>query len=181
VEVYFRESDRDIDTMYNEVTAATEKKCPGVWRNEKKLELIKSFCLSRGAEYILEGDIDMARSDAFTAKFLEQVNLRRTKALVDILKVVELLRADEHTLVSYFRKRIPCSCLDQKYTEVKSIKKMGLCLNFQCSHPGRLVERSTMLSCARCRWANYCSQECQTQHWTYHKKVCHEFLVGICD
>jgi hypothetical protein len=66
VEVYFRESDRDIDTMYNEVMATTEKKFPGVWKNEKKLELIKSFCLSRGAENILEGAIDMAQYDAFT-------------------------------------------------------------------------------------------------------------------
>jgi hypothetical protein len=43
--------------MYNEVMATTEKKFPGVWKNDKKLELIKSFCLSRGAENILEGGI----------------------------------------------------------------------------------------------------------------------------
>jgi hypothetical protein len=180
VEVCFRESDRDIATMYNEVMAATEKHFPGVWKNDKKLELIKSFCLSRGADYILKGAIDMAQYDAFTSNLLEQlidVSLRRTKAVFDPVKLVELLRADEHTLVSYFRKRIPCSCLDQKYKEVKSIKKMGRCTNSTCSHPYRMVERSTMLSCTRCRRANYCSPECQAQDWTRHKKCCDDVVA----
>ena len=77
-------------------------------------------------------------------------------------KVVELLSADDHTVVQFFRKRIPCSCLDEKYKEVKSVKKMGLCRNPNCSLPdhGR-VERSKMFSCARCGNVNYCSVECQ--------------------
>ena len=57
VEVCFRDPDRDIDKILSDVIAATEKKCQGVWRDEKKLELIKSSCLSRGAENILEGGI----------------------------------------------------------------------------------------------------------------------------
>jgi hypothetical protein len=176
VEALFRDLDRGPDKIFSDVKAATEKRFPGVWRNEKKLELIKSFCLSSGAEHILKGDIKMAQCDAVASNLFEQlidVALRRTKAEVFVgAKLNELFSADEHTLVRYFRKRIPCSCLDQKYTEVKSIKKMGFCFNTTCSHPNGVVERRTMLSCARCHWANYCSQECQTQHWTFHKKYC---------
>jgi len=154
VKELFRDSDRRIlNKILNEVIAATEKKCQGVWRDEKKLELIKSSCLSRGAENILEGAIDMARYDAFASDYLEQwtdFELLRTKSVFDPLKLAELIDADEHTLVIFFRKRIPCSCLDQKYKEVKSIKKMGRCTNPTCSHPDRMVERGTMLSCTRC-------------------------------
>jgi hypothetical protein len=171
--------DRGTGNINNEVMAATEKKFPGVWRNEKKLELIKSLFLSQGADAILDWDIDMARYDAFAYNYLEQwIELRRNKAVPGPVKLVELLRADEYTLVSYFRKRIPCSCLDQKYKEVKSIKKMGRCRNSSCSHPKGMVERRTLLSCTRCRWANYCSPECQAQDWTRHKKECDIFVVA---
>jgi hypothetical protein len=173
---------RGTGNIFHKVMAVTEKIFPGVWWNEKKLELFILFCLSQGAEYILKGAIDMARCDAVTANLLEpwiDVMLRRTKAEVLVgAKLYELFSADEHTLlVSYFRKRISCSCLDQKYAKVKSIKKMGQCFNPTCSHPDGKVERSTMLSCTRCRGANYCSQECQTQHWKFHKKDCDDVVA----
>ncbi len=83
-----------------------------------------------------------------------------------------LLR-DEHTLVSFLRKNIPCNCLDEKYNEVKdTVKKMGLCQNRHCKIPGCQVERSKMLKCARCLSVSYCSSECQAAHWCEHKKRC---------
>ena len=88
-------------------------------------------------------------------------------------KILELQSADDHTLVSYYRKRIPCSCLDKKYKEVKSVKKMGLCRNPNCSLPdnGR-VERRKMFSCTRCGVVNYCSVKCQRADWNRHRKGC---------
>ncbi len=148
--------------------------------NAKKFDLIKSFCLSRGAEAVLHGDIKGARYDAFTAYYFEQwidTMLNRTKAVLDPTKLGELIKADEHTLVSFFRKRIPCSCLDEKYQEVKSIKKIGICFNPQCSLGE--VERSTMLSCIRCRRVNYCSPQCQEAHWKKHKKECDNYAAKI--
>lgn len=168
-------SDWSMDKILKKSMAATKKQFPGVWRNQEKLELSKSFFLAGGAECILKGKNGLARCSAYAANFMEQwidITLSRTKTEFDLLKLMELLNADEHTLVSYVRNRIPCTCLDLKYKEVKSIKKMGWCNNPTCSHPYRMVERSTMLSCTRCRWAHYCSQECQTQHWKIHKKIC---------
>jgi hypothetical protein len=55
VKEYFRDLDRDMDNISDEVLTATEKQCPGVWMNAKKLELIKTFCLSQGTETIVGG------------------------------------------------------------------------------------------------------------------------------
>jgi hypothetical protein len=129
--------------------------------------------VTRDRNHCRWGGIEMARFDAFIANHLEQIieiKLSKTKdVVVDTTKLAELIDADEHTLVSYFRK--PCSCLDQKYAEVKSIKNLGWCNNTTCSRPDGMVERSTMLSCTRCRQAYYCSQECQAQDWRFHKKL----------
>lgn len=34
--------------------------------------------------------------------------------------------------------------------------------------------KSSSLRCALCHTARYCSKECQRQHWTTHKSVCHD-------
>eukprot|EP00986_Skeletonema_menzelii_P013044 scaffold7396_cov127-Skeletonema_menzelii.AAC.7 len=77
-----------------------------------------------------------------------------------------------HTLVSFLKKRIPCSCLDEKYKEVKSIPKIGLCCNHGCSLPFGKTERSLTECCSRCRTANYCSRKCQVAAWPGHKVEC---------
>eukprot|EP00984_Skeletonema_dohrnii_P004367 scaffold1560_cov146-Skeletonema_dohrnii-CCMP3373.AAC.2 len=68
--------------------------------------------------------------------------------VVNGAKHEELKYADKHTLVSFFRSRIPCKCLDEKYKEVKNITKMGICANLGCSKgKGGLVPRSTLSIC----------------------------------
>ena len=100
------------------------------------------------------------------------VFLHKTRAVPNLTKAYEWHAADDHTLVSYYRKRISCSCLDEKYKEVKSVKKMGRCYNLNCHHPDGRVERSKMFSCTRCGVANYCSVECQRADWKEHKEFC---------
>ena len=76
------------------------------------------------------------------------VSWHQTVAMANLTKLPDLKGADDHTLVSYYRKRIPCaSLLDEKYKEVKSVKKMGRCYNKTCSLPGGKVERRKMFSC----------------------------------
>ncbi len=129
---------------------------------DSKLEAVVSILLSGGTQCILDGYLLVngeAKLYATFASFFEEwiaIDVRKTKATVGWAKIVELCGADEHTLVSYYRKRIPCSCLDEKYKEVKSVKKMGFCYNLlNCSHPDGRVERSKMLCCTRCGEANY--------------------------
>ena len=152
---------------------ATEDEFADVYSS--KLDAVISILLCNGMERILQGDKRKAQLCATLACYFEDfmaVNVRKTKATLSWSKLLELESADDHTLVSYYKRRIPCSCLDEKYKEVKSVKKMGRCCNPKCSLPGGNVERSKMFSCTRCGDANYCSVKCQRADWKRHKEFC---------
>ena len=153
-------------TAYN----ATNEKYADVY--DSKLEAVISIFLSRGTQCILDGDnYRKAQLYASFACYFEHM-MDSTKATCDWGKIIELYHADDHTLVSYYRKRISCSCLDVTYKRVKSVKKMGWCCNRTCSLPGKKVERSKMFYCTRCGVVNYCSVECQKNHWKAHREEC---------
>ena len=140
-----------------------------------QLDAVISIILAKGTQMILdEGDKVITRFYASLARYFEDLGLHKTRAAPNFTKVYDLYNADDHTLVSYYRKRISCSCLDKKYKEVKSIKKMGCCFNPNCSQPGGMVERSKMFSCTQCSMANYCSIECQRADWKEHRVQCYE-------
>eukprot|EP00984_Skeletonema_dohrnii_P027104 scaffold16553_cov79-Skeletonema_dohrnii-CCMP3373.AAC.4 len=141
-----------------------------------KLEIVVSILLNGGTQMILDGDNhNLARLNATMAFYFEEwmeVEVKESKAIFSWSKAYELYVADNHTLVSYYRKRIPCACLDEKYKEEKSVKKMGLCFNLNCSLPERKAERSKMFCCTRCGDVNYCSVECQKDDWKAHRQYC---------
>ncbi len=153
---------------------ATKTKYHSIYSS--KLDTVISLLIARGTQCILyEEDKGIARLYASLAYFFENfMAMESHKTAPNMAKVFELIIADDHTIVSYYRKRIPCACLDEKYKKVKSVKKMGYCYNRSCSQPERKVERSKMLSCTRCGFANYCSVECQKAHWKDHRVQCHE-------
>ena len=102
---------------------------------------------------MLLGITDNARVYATFACFFEEtkaVSLNAAQATPNWAKVLELNTADEHTLVQYFRKRISCSCLDEKYNEAKSITKMGMCCNRTCALPDKKAKRGAMMYCTGC-------------------------------
>ena len=161
-----------IAAAFYEATTTTQDKYPGVWSDISKLKLVVSLFLFNATQHVLEGDIQHGRGFASFACYMEEMILRlQTNAKVTFSwKTIELTRADERTLVKYLRQHIPCTCLDTKYKEVKSMTKTGVCANPLCHAPDRYrVERSTMLYCTRCRAANYCSRECQKAAWPKHK------------
>ena len=154
---------------------ATLDKFADVWNDYVKMKIVMSLYLFNGTQDVLENNYDNANQHATFARFFEQhiaVVLEQSQALVNWPKVNDIYDADEHTLVKFFRERIPCSCLDEKYEEVKHITKMGFCYNPQCSIPGRSVKRSKAKYCSRCRCVTYCSRECQVADWSSHKPDC---------
>ena len=158
--------------------AATEKHISWMCFNSNMI-ILKSCFLAEGTKCILGGNSDDARIHANVVKYLESLLIYRqkqrrisAKAVVDPAKMFELIRADKHTLVQFYRKQITCSCLDDKYNEVKSVTKMGMCCNDACPLPDCMAVRSKMLCCTRCRKVNYCSRECQVAAWPGHKKYC---------
>ncbi len=175
--------------LFESFWKATKRKYADAWTDPDKLQSIVSYFLQEGTHAILKGIY--ARHYAMYASFFEQwvakgiyegqascdsdEEFQVLLCFLDWGKIHELLVADEHTLVSFFKKRIPCQCLDKKYEEVKSITKIGLCLNTSCSLPDMRVTRSEMFYCTQCREANYCSRECQVAHWQHHKNFCVRF------
>ena len=154
---------------------ATIEEFVDVWTDSSKLKSVVSFFLSVGAQHILDDDYDRARDCAIFARYFEQyieVELHQTQSLFHLPKLIAAQYADVHTLVKFFRKRVFCSCLDEKYEEVKHITKIGFCFNQECPFPNGCVERSKTMYCSRCRSVTYCSQGCQEIHWAEHKPFC---------
>ena len=153
--------------------AINQKKYPGLWSDSTKLELVISWYLLYATQNAIEGNLTVARIFAFLAHHLQDyINVHRdeNRGITTFLLQYDLLYTDEHTLVKYLRKNIPCACLDEKYKEVKSITKMGLCWNEKCNQ--HMMKRSSMMCCTGCRHAVYCSRECQKADWTTHKMYC---------
>jgi hypothetical protein len=149
----------DICAAHRMAYEATMLRFPDIWGDFSQMEKVISDLLSAATLHTLLNDTDGAHNDAGLAYYFE--------------KIFEMRVADEHTLVSYLKSRIPCSCLDEKYKEVRSVEKMGFCWNPDCPSPR--VERSATLCCARCRRTNYCSKDCQKAHWQRHKIDCIKF------
>lgn len=173
--------ENDLDTIFNTTLEVIQEKFAAVVKDAVKLKGAISFFLGQGAQLILEQGCDSgpARRFASFASCLEQglaVTYYESQPEMNTQKIAELTWADNHTLVSFFRKRIPCSCLDDTYKIVKSMPKTGLCCNPSCTRPNRIAQRKTMMYCARCREANYCSQDCHKAAWPRHKNRCKEWV-----
>jgi hypothetical protein len=140
-----------------------------MWEDDR----IVSFLLTCGTQHLLDGNMSSARDCAFIACSYQQfyrVFIHKTHPNENIPKLIETYTADDHTLVSFFNKRIGCSCLSEKYKKVKSLPKMGICFNEFCCKTS--LERQKTKCCSRCRLETYCSRDCQSDHWKVHKVIC---------
>ena len=154
---------------------ATMDKFAEVWEDFTKMQMAISFSLHVGTNCILQGNSVSAQVTACFVRYFEEhiaVELKQTRALYHWPKIYEASTADMHTLVKFFSKRTPCSCLDEKYKEVKGTTKMSVCYNPQCTIPHGKVDRSKIMCCGRCQSATYCSRQCQKSHWRAHKPSC---------
>jgi hypothetical protein len=176
-------ADADMGDRLEAADKATREKYPEMSYDYSNLKQVVPYFIANGTQKVLEGKNNVARFFASLACYCEEciaAKLHKTKTAMDATKTLELMFADDHTLVKYLKKRVPCKCLEEKYKEVKSITKMGLCCNSQCSIlPDKMVARSKMLYCTRCRRANYCSRECQEADWPAHKKICDKLASWI--
>lgn len=173
------------DAALGEYTKSKQEhfeQCGSFWEDTARGEWTLAYLLANGTQQILNGSHNLARRSALLATIMEQniaVFLAKTQADLNIPKIWQMMEADEHTLISFFRKRIPCSCLDEKYKQVKSITKMSRCFNPGCSLPGNKMERSATKCCTRCRQVNYCSRQCQVAHWKKHRHLCDKYVATM--
>jgi len=153
-----------------------EEKFAEILNDTANMRNIVSYFVANGTQRILNGKDHIVSVNVFFAYILEQyiaASWEKTKPRVSWLRrAAELQCCDMHILVSYLKKRIPCKCLDGKYKEVKSMPKMGLCCNLECTLPDRRVAQNESFYCARCKNACYCSPACQQADWLLHKDYC---------
>lgn len=179
-----RDRDSSLSRCLTAAHNATLDKYADVWYDSAKMQSVISYFLFYGTQDILDGDYNHARENATFARYFEQhmaFQLKETQAIFRWNKIHEAQKSDQHTLVRFFQRRILCSCLDDKYDEVKSITKLGLCFNPRCNCPDRLVEHSKTMYCDRCRSVTYCSRECQKFDWSRHKTNCEKEAARIAE
>eukprot|EP00984_Skeletonema_dohrnii_P011221 scaffold4462_cov119-Skeletonema_dohrnii-CCMP3373.AAC.4 len=169
----------DISNSLVDAHTATIIDFAEVWNDSAKMESAMSILLWSGTQQILDGEYDLARLSALFFRYFEQyiaAALHQSQALMNWPKIDVISNgrgSDIHSLVKFFRKRIPCKCLDEKYDEVKHITKMGICYNPECRlNLSGEVERSKTMYCSRCRSVTYCSHECHKASWSGHKEIC---------
>jgi len=171
---------RIISDAFAAVNGEMYEKYQDVWTNLAMMEDVITCFLFQGTESLLRGNDYSAAYWAMIACYFEELlacTVHKTSSIIDWSKVLVLDKPDQNTLVRFLKTRIPCSCLDAKYKEVRSTTKMGICMNTKCSLPEKKVELSEMKHCTRCRRASYCSRECQKAHWSVHKDFCTQVEV----
>jgi hypothetical protein len=153
---------------------ASQMKTMDVWGDMEKLEHIKRYFLSVGTQELCDGkDGEDVAVCAYFARFFEHyIQCYKERKPMMAAKTYELLFLDHRTIVSFFKNRIGCKCLETEYDKVKDMPKMAICSNSHCKLPKRRVERSKVLCCSKCFQRDYCSRKCQKADWNSHKKTC---------
>jgi len=156
------------------------RKYNDVWFDSARINAVVSSLLCKATEDVLRGGEFAGYFAALVYYFEHHIAVGMdNKAALETFNTQEAFElhrvadCNDRVLISFLRKRIPCKCLDEKYEEVKSMPKMGICANLECPLPDRKAERSKMFYCARCRERYYCSLECQTADWPEHKQRCY--------
>ena len=105
---------------------ATKKKFAKEWKDATKLHMIVSYLSAWGTDHVLSGDYSVACSFAVFANVFEQYAavLEKNQLAMDLKAAENLSDANHHTLIRFFRKHIPCSCLDVIHEEEKCSAKL---------------------------------------------------------
>ena len=85
-----------------------------------------------------------------------------------MMKGTAIASGNDRDTLKFYTKRISCSCLNERYKHArKTLPKMG-----KCSHCHEEKERSSLMTCGRCKVPFYCSRECQVANVPGHKEHC---------
>ena len=170
---------------------ATMSRFADCWATIGIISMVQSYFLWLGTDRILNEKQSSFTSNmcAYIVRIIEQHIEHLTAGLFRNLgketwertvnlwlsKAHELIWANDRALVSFFRKRIHCKCLDEKNEEKKGQTKSSMCYHDKCKfNRFQRVEKSKTMCCSRCRSAHYCSRDCQVADWPRHKLYCHE-------
>ena len=149
------------------------EKFPQIWTDDTHRHWAIARLLADGVNMILH-DVHPRSVATLTAAIYaieecDPISMTSTRHTTDkeYLKNRDIASGCERSLIQFFRQRIPCSCLDKKYTALKVQPKTG-----PCSHCKQMKERSALKVCSGCNREQYCSRDCQAAHWPVHKEKC---------
>ena len=140
--------------------------------DSSKRELLLSALLSLGTEYLLKEEdrytimaasvvVAYLRVDGFGSEF----NLNKTGDIAE-----DLICNRVRTTVQFFNKKLRCSCLKQKWQQVRGEQKIG-----HCQHCLETMKSTAVSLCSGCRMVSYCSSRCQRADWPAHRDKCLQF------
>jgi len=176
------------DTFRNHLTGETAsnpleilmevlEKHPDILQQDENRKFIQAYLVKLSTDSLLENvtkdEFNIAERNALMLSFLEVCDFTKQNPFDSlnskdlILKHMDLFNGCKRSLVKFYRKRIPCHCLDEAHAELKPQSKTGV-----CSHCGERFERKFLKECSICELEKYCSKDCQIAHWPQHKKKC---------
>eukprot|EP00984_Skeletonema_dohrnii_P001318 scaffold402_cov70-Skeletonema_dohrnii-CCMP3373.AAC.2 len=105
----YSNSSEDADSILVAM-AAVEEKYPEVLHDSSKMKAILSYFLAEGTDFILNGNDDAARITATKIVMFEECiayRVLKTQAVMHLQKAIEILIADDHTLIRSTKKSNP--------------------------------------------------------------------------
>jgi len=155
-----------------------------LWNNNESNEYMNmalAILRAVGTQLILRGYEAVEKNIAYGIMLLEKRIEQRVQWSIDGTQpstgkqieqaghvVRKLVDGSSRDMLRFYSKRIPCSCLDEKYKEAKkSQNKVGVCHGCH-----KTVERESLRVCSRCKMCFFCSQFCFEEYWPMHKEAC---------
>eukprot|EP00980_Cylindrotheca_fusiformis_P000179 scaffold28_cov73-Cylindrotheca_fusiformis.AAC.2 len=120
------------------------------------------------ARYMAQAVAYLEKTYFYEKKNTRYVSKKRMKK-DEIAHMRDMNDPSELFMVSFYARRIPCSCLDKIYADLKAQQKMG-----RCSRCKEMKLSSDLKLCGGCRFRHYCSRDCQRADWKEgnHKGEC---------
>ena len=129
---------------------------------QKQKDILKQACAVALAYVLCENSSDALQQEQIGAN------------PVICKRIGDLLGGGMRETVSFFAKRLDCSCLKEMYKQVKGEKKTAKCL-----HCCQFKERKTLMLCSGCKIAQYCCAKCQKDDWPEHKNDCRTGYIRV--
>ena len=179
-------NDDKITSLFSCASKAIESAADNslILSNSNDMEQARACLLALGADFLLEavakiskGPLKQACAIAMSVVLCDAHKDACQKLAVDpgdlmvdpttLQKIGDLVGGGLRETISFFAKRLDCSCLKEMYNEVKGDKKTAGCL-----HCSQFKERKTLMVCSGCKIAQYCCAKCQKDDWPRHKNYC---------
>ena len=165
-----------LETTYN--------KFPEALNNEDYRGIVKKNLVSNGVTYLLgehSGPSNMSLACVNTLMLIDSYDPSSpvpagtfdARDAKNHLRNSDIISGCTRSLVKYFVNQIPCNCLDEVYSQVKSTTpKIG-----KCQKCKETKARSSLYICTGCERIQYCSKACQMADVSRHKEHC-KILYG---